>query len=69
MLKHIDDDKYISDSGETIQREFGLSPEGNKLWGEWVYRDSKGNWIDYKQYRYDLFEKYGFKDSEIVNEF
>ncbi len=51
-------DRYVSDSGETISREYGRTPNGNNLNGAWVYRDKEGNFIDFNQYLSDLCNKY-----------
>jgi hypothetical protein len=51
-------DKYESTNGEVIKREYGKTPNGNNLNGFWVYRNANGEFIDYDQYRHDLFERH-----------
>jgi hypothetical protein len=41
-----------------IKQEYGLTPNGNGLSGRWVIRDTLGTFLDFDQYRNDLFEKY-----------
>lgn len=57
-LDQIDKDSYVSLHGETLKREYGKTPNGNDLNGQWVYRGNKGNFIDFNQYRHDISEKY-----------
>jgi hypothetical protein len=52
---------YLCDNGNIIQREYGKTPNGNDIGGCWVYRDAAGNWIDWNQYRHDLFGRYNIK--------
>lgn len=47
--------KYVAENGASIQRETGTeTPNGNTLNGQWVYRDPKGEYVDYDRYRTDL---------------
>lgn len=52
-----EDTFYRGEDMSTIERENGLSPNGNPIAGRWVYRDPKGVWIDMDQYRHDLFAR------------
>lgn len=54
-------ERYVSDDGYKIEREYGNSPLGMPFNGVWVYRDMGGEFIDYSQWRNDLAEKYGIK--------
>lgn len=54
---------YITENGGVIIREYVKCPESyrrpNGSWdGQWVYRSFDGSYIDYSNYRNDLFEKY-----------
>ena len=60
MYYDLDDKSYKSENGFIIKREFGETPNGNKLDGQWVLRSSSGQFIDFKKYRHDLAEKYKF---------
>jgi hypothetical protein len=54
-----DDRVYTAVDGSlTIQREHGLTPNGNQLGGRWVVRDAGGNMVDFDQYLNDLFSRY-----------
>jgi len=55
------DEVYRSNDGWIIRREYGRTPNGNLLKGSWVLRDEKGNWIDFHQFRHDLFEHNDFR--------
>lgn len=44
----------------TMNREYGISPDGTQLSGEWVLR-KEGEWVDFHTYRTSLAEKHGFK--------
>ena len=50
-------ERYETDDEiHVVKREHGLTPNGNPLNGKWVYRKN-GEFIDYDQYRNDLFER------------
>jgi hypothetical protein len=51
-------DKYCSDNGEQISREYGKTPNGNPLNGRWVLRSKTGVWIDFDKYVNDLAERH-----------
>ena len=57
----VDVDSYQFDSGHTMAREYGLSPNGNNLNGKWVLRDREGNFVDFDKYRNDLAERNNLK--------
>ena len=59
-IRQISEDNYISDDGFRVQREYGLTPEGNQVAGRWVLRGPEGEWVDYDQYRNDLLPRHGF---------
>jgi len=59
--KKTNEKRYDSSDGETIKREYGKTPNGNKLFGCWVYRDKNGEFIDYDGFRNDLFERWDIK--------
>jgi len=66
MWTQIDDNTYKCDNGEIIRREFGIvHPAPYSLIGEWVYRNSKSEFIDFNQWRHDLFDKYNIDISSI----
>jgi hypothetical protein len=50
---------YTSAEGYRMERENGLTPNGNEINGRWVLRDPQGEWIDCDQFRNDLAEWYG----------
>lgn len=52
---------YISDNNWTMCREYGKTPNGNLLNGNWVLRDANSNWIDFDKYRNDLAERHDFQ--------
>jgi hypothetical protein len=54
------EDCYVSDGGFRMQREHGLTPQGNPVAGRWVLRGPEGEWIDHDQYRHDLLPRHGF---------
>ena len=55
-MRQVEPEVYKSDNGFVMRRERGLTPNGNEIGGHWVLRDKDGNWVDYHQYRNDLFE-------------
>lgn len=54
---------YRSTSGLTARREYGVTPNGNPVGGRWVLRDAAGGWVDFDQYRHDLWERNGLRPS------
>ncbi len=58
-IKQISTDEYRS-VGISLKREYGLTPNGNKLYGRWVFRED-GCFVDYNQYRNDLIDKHNLK--------
>lgn len=47
---------YSNPSGYSMTREYGKTPNGNDLEGEWVLRKN-GEFVDFDQYRIDLAER------------
>lgn len=52
------EESYIFDTGWTMRREYGLTPNGNPMNGRWVLRDDSGKMIDFDKYRNDLAAHY-----------
>lgn len=52
---------YQSANGFTARIEFGNTPNGNPVSGRWVLRDVNGTWVDFDQYRHNLFERNGLR--------
>ncbi len=52
---------YQSPNGFSARIEFGKTPNGNPVGGRWVLRDVNGAWVDFDQYRHDLFERNGLR--------
>lgn len=62
MIK-VSDTEYISEDGcHSIKREYGDTPNGNRINGRWVLRGSDGMWIDFDKYRSDLMERNNFRE-------
>lgn len=61
VMREVEPDVYRADNGATVRREYGLTPGGNPLSGRWVLRDAQGGWVDFHQYRHDLFEHNGYR--------
>ena len=59
-LVKIAEEQYRSDTGYTMQREDGLTPNGNQLNQRWVLRDPAGRFVDFDKYRSDLAERNNF---------
>lgn len=51
---------YSDGSKYTMCREYGETPNGNPLHGEWVLR-CNGEFVDFDKYRYDLAERNGLE--------
>lgn len=60
-IKEISEEVYQAEDGHTARREEGLTPNGNPVSGRWVLRDPVGVFVDFDQYRHDLFERHGFR--------
>lgn len=60
LVETILDSKYESIDGEglKIAREYGKTPNGNDLNGQWVLRDVQGNMVDFDGFRNDLAERH-----------
>jgi hypothetical protein len=63
VSEDVEVDGYRSEAGDTMRREFCLTPGGNEMNGRWVLRDITGKMIDFGRHRSDLAERYGFKIS------
>ncbi|MFN9474652.1 MAG: hypothetical protein ACK59X_24910 [Acidovorax sp.] len=61
MIREIATEVYLGSDGSTARRETGSTPNGNPIAQRWVLRDANGVWIDFDQYRHDLFERHGFR--------
>lgn len=59
----VEHEVFISASGFTARREQGQTPNGNPIGGRFVLRTAAGAWIDFDQYRHDLFERNGLRAS------
>jgi hypothetical protein len=59
-MRQTSQDNYIGDGGYRMQREYGLTPNGNSIAGRWVLRGPDTEWIDFDQYRHDLLARQGF---------
>ena len=57
----LNETRYESCDGFVMQREYGISPNGNQINGFWVLRDKFGTWIGFDQYRYNLAELHSFE--------
>lgn len=53
-LDYIGNQEYKAENGRTVKREYGTTPNGNPMNGNWVYRNSQGKMIDFDQYRESL---------------
>ncbi len=54
-------DKYATQDGWLMRREYGETPNGNLVAGRWVLRNERGEWVDFDQYRSDLAERNGLE--------
>lgn len=59
FMRLVDVDVYQSETGFSARREEGLTPNGGQIYNRWVLRDKDNNFIDYDQFRHDLFERNG----------
>jgi hypothetical protein len=58
----INDNIFLFENEHTMQREYDtLSPNGNKISGQWVYRDKEGKLLDFDQYCNDLAERFSLE--------
>jgi len=55
------DEVYSFDDGRSARRENGLTPNGNPIADRWVLRSESGVFLDFDQYRHDLFERNGLR--------
>lgn len=60
-IRQTDEDNYVSDDDHRMQREYGLTPNGNSIGGRWVLRGPDAEWIDCDQYRHDLLARHSFE--------
>jgi hypothetical protein len=60
-MVEIQPDVYRAANGFTARREGGQTPNGNPVGQRWVLRDAAGAWVDFDQYRHDLFERNGLR--------
>jgi len=66
-LHKITENLYEAEDGTKIAREFDtITPNGNKLTGEWVLRDPLGRYVDFNNFRYDLAQAHNL---ELVSTF
>jgi len=63
VMHQVEPDVYRSATGFTARREDGLTPNGNPVGQRWVLRDASGAWVDFHQYRHDLFAHNGLRTS------
>ena len=62
-VSQVRSDRYVIENNEgTLCREYGKTPNGNNFNGSWVFRDEKGNMIDFDKYRHDLFARNGIEE-------
>ena len=54
-------DRYESNDGYVMQREYGKTPNGNPLNGRWVLRNASGDMVDFDRYQNDLAEHYNLR--------
>lgn len=47
-------ERYESEDGWIMEREYGPTPNGNEFNGSWVLRDDKGEYVGHGRYRYDM---------------
>lgn len=57
MQYFTDKQQYTSSDRHTFAREHGKTPNGNNLFGQWVFRSPDGNFIDFDTYRSALAER------------
>ena len=57
FLHPFDQDKYATEDGWMMRREYGETPNGNPVAGRWVLRNQRGEWIDFDKYSSDLAER------------
>jgi len=50
----------------TMQREYGVTENGNDMFGRWVLRDEKGVMVDIDKYQTDIFERWESKGAKII---
>lgn len=62
-MRQTSEDNYIGDGDYRMQREYGLTPNGNSIGGRWVLRGPENEWIDVDQYRHDLMARHDFESA------
>ena len=67
-MRQTSEDNYIGDGDGDyrMQREYGLTPNGNSIGGRWVLRGPAEDWIDCDQYRHDLLARHGFVTAQLL---
>lgn len=58
LMQEVSLDQYISESGYTLAREQGLTPNGNCMNGKWVLRSPSGEMLDFDRFRNDIAERH-----------
>ena len=58
---------YRGEDGTTMQREDGLTPNGDQINERWVLRSNNGTWIDCDHYRSRLADRNGFEIDFILD--
>lgn len=64
QMREVQPEAYEAANGFTVRREHGKTPNGNEIGGHWVLRDKDGKWVDYNQYRNDIFQHPALKVSK-----
>lgn len=58
MTENFENQNYTSRDGYVLQREFDTeTPNGNKMNGRWVLRDTDSNIVDFDAYRNNISER------------
>jgi hypothetical protein len=60
VIRQTSEDNYVSDEGTTVQREYGLLPNGLFASGKWVLR-REGEFVDFDMYINDLTERHNLR--------
>lgn len=61
VMVEVEPEVFCAASGFTARREEGVTPNGAPVAQRFVLRDKAGKWIDFDQYRHDLFERNGLR--------
>ena len=59
-MRQTSEDNYIGEDGFGMQREYGETPNGNRIGGRWVLRGPGCVWLDIDYNRHDLMSRHGF---------